>query len=223
MGLNKTTGNMYSFCSHTFNILKGSCINSCKYCYMKRFPQIPIHFDEKELKTDLGKGNTIFVGSSTDMFAEDIKKEWISKVLSYLRKYPDNNYILQTKNPKRYFEFINEFPYSCLFGTTIETSYEEEIKKVSNAPSIAQRKYWMERLKFGKVFITLEPLIDFNLSDLVEIIKEIHPDFVNIGADSNKKKDYSFQEPSKEKIESLIKELEKFTKVNLKDNLKRLL
>jgi molybdopterin converting factor small subunit len=37
-------------------------------------------FDEKELKTDLGKGNFIFVGSSCDMWAQNIPEEWIEKL-----------------------------------------------------------------------------------------------------------------------------------------------
>jgi len=34
---------------------------------------------KKELKTDLGNGNFIFVGSSCDLFANDIPKKWILK------------------------------------------------------------------------------------------------------------------------------------------------
>ena len=40
------------------------------------------------------------------------------------------------------------------------------------------------------------------------------------GADSNNKRN-NLPEPSKQKVEALIKELEKFTKVNQKSNLKR--
>lgn len=71
-----------------------------------------------------------------------------------------------------------------------------------------------------KIFLTLEPLMQFDLKEMVNWIKDINPDFVNIGADSKKN---SLLEPPKEKIEALIKELEEFTEIRLKSNLKRLL
>jgi len=50
-------------------------------------------------------------------------------------------------------------------------------------------------------------------------MKQVKPKWVNIGADS---KNHQLLEPSKEKVSALIKELQKFTKVKIKDNLKRL-
>lgn len=73
MGLNTSKGNMYEFITHTWNTIKGECYHDCSYCYMKRFGKLnKVRFDAKELKTDLGTGNFIFVGSSCDMFAENI-------------------------------------------------------------------------------------------------------------------------------------------------------
>jgi len=40
-------------------------------CYMKKWKQHSLHFDSKELLTDLGSYNFIFVGSGTDMTASD--------------------------------------------------------------------------------------------------------------------------------------------------------
>ncbi len=74
MSLRKQTGNMYSFVTHTWNPIKGRCPHECEYCYMRRFPQGPLHLDEKELWTDLGSGNFIFVGSGTDMWAEEVRE-----------------------------------------------------------------------------------------------------------------------------------------------------
>ena len=78
MGLNKSRGNMYSWVSHTWNTVKGQCYHDCSYCYMKTWGKLPkVRFDEKELKTDLGKGNIIFVGNTNDMFAH--KNPWIGE------------------------------------------------------------------------------------------------------------------------------------------------
>lgn len=71
MPLNESKGNMYDFITHSFNTIKGQCYHDCSYCYMKRWGNLrPARFDEKELNTDLGSGNFIFVGSSCDMWSE---------------------------------------------------------------------------------------------------------------------------------------------------------
>lgn len=209
---------MYSFCTHTWNAIKGKCSHDCSYCFMKVFPQAPLHLDEKEFKTDLGTGNTIFVGSSTDMFANDVPIEWIEKVLEYCRKF-DNTYIFQTKNVQRMLNCainnISPFPNKTIFGTTIETNRDALLIKYSSAP-ISR----FELKNFKRKFITIEPIMDFDLINFVKMIERIEPEFVNIGADS---KGHNLPEPSKEKIEMLITELKKFTKVNIKDNLNRLM
>ena len=76
--LNKSAGNMYDWVTHTWNTIKGKCYHSCSYCSIKsiakRFNSVQkdARFDSKELKTNLGSGNFIFVGSSNDMFSKDI-------------------------------------------------------------------------------------------------------------------------------------------------------
>ncbi len=218
MGLNIQKGQMYGFVSHTWNVIKGICPHDCSYCYMKVYKQNPMRFDEKELKTDLGSNNFIFVGSSCDMFANNgVKREWILKVLEVCRNYPKNTYLFQSKNPYRFVEFLKYFPKNMILGTTIETT---EVG-YSNAPSPSKRMCAMESVELFKVdkMVTIEPIIDFNLQTMVDWIKRINPKWVNIGADS---KGHNLPEPSKEKIEDLIKELEKFTEVKIKDNLRRL-
>ena len=214
--LNKQKGNMYGFVNFTWNAIKGKCPHDCEYCYMKVFPQGELHLDEKEFKTDLGKGNFIFVGSSCDMFAEVISKEWIIRILDYCKKFPENTYLFQTKNPLRFTDLRNELiSMNCILGTTIETNREGFSY---NAPTIQERIRGMEIKGFRKM-ITIEPIIDFDVTTLVSLIERTNPEFVNIGADS---KNHNLPEPSAFKIETLIKELKKFTKSISKDNLKRL-
>jgi protein gp37 len=190
---------------------------------MKRFPQKELWFDEKELKTDLGKDNFIFVGSSCDMFAKQgVQDEWIKRVLCFCRTYPENTYLFQTKNPQRFFDFedlLRLIPKKIL-ATTIESNRTMEVPS-KKAPIVDARAYWLGKIKFARRMVTIEPIVDFDLKEFVELIKEADPEFVNIGADSNSKRD--FTEPSKEKILKLIEELNKFTKIKKKENLGRLL
>lgn len=215
--MNEQKGNMYGWITHTWNAIKGKCSHDCSYCYMKRFPQNPIRLDEKELKTNLGENNFIFVGSSTDMFADDVPSEWIIKTLEHCNKYPKNTYLFQTKNPVMFHKYKEDFPQNCILGTTIESDGETP----SKAPTTEERVEWMEGEDlFGfRKMVTIEPIMDFWTMTLVDMIKRIRPEFVNIGADSGGN---NLPEPTPFKVECLIKQLEKFTKVNLKDNLKRI-
>ena len=61
-----------------------------------------------------------------------------------------------------------------------------------------------------------------DLPEFIEMIQHCQPVQVNIGANSNPKRN-KLPEPPKEKILELITELEKFTTVVQKKNLRRLL
>lgn len=218
MPLNESKGNMYDFVTHTWNSIKGKCFHDCSYCYMKRFGnQKPVRLDEKELKTDLGLDNFIFVGSSCDMFADDISAEWIIKTLDHCRKF-DNKYLFQSKNPGIFAHFSLLMP-KAVFCTTIESNrYYENI--MGNSPHPSFRSKVMKKITFIDKYVTIEPILDFDLIPFVDKIKQCNPQQVNIGADSG---GHNLPEPPKEKILELISELEKFTKVNQKKNLNRLL
>ena len=215
--MNKQKGNMYGFITSTWNPIKGKCSHDCSYCYMKVYPQKPLHLVEKELKDDLGSGNFIFVGSSTDMFAEDVQKVDIERVLEHCRDYPKNRYLFQSKNPERMYSLFEFFPKNAVFGTTIESNRTYPIQK---CPSPEARAWWIQQLNSVDVMVTIEPILDFDLDVMVKWIEGIHPKWINIGADS---KGHKLPEPSKEKIIALIQELRKFTEVKLKDNLKRII
>lgn len=76
---------MYEFVTHTWNPIKGKCYHDCSYCYMKKInPDAqPVRLVENELQGDFGINKFIFVGSSTDMFAQNVKDEWIKEVLDF--------------------------------------------------------------------------------------------------------------------------------------------
>lgn len=223
MGLNKSKGQMFTFVTHTFNVIKGVCPLDCIYCYCKDMVTKPLHLDTTEFKTDLGEGNIIFVGSSIDMFAEEVPIDWIAKTLSYCRTFDKNTYLFQTKNPKRYNQFWGVMPSNVILGITIETN--RDTSAISKAPSILDRVKYMSTdlspcLLFTEKTVTIEPIMDFDLELFVEYIRQIKPKFVSIGADS---KNHNLQEPSAHDVNKLIFELKKFTDVKIKSNLSRIL
>jgi len=232
--MTKAKGNMYSQISHTQNYIKGKCPHQCSYCYMnsinKRFgitPKEP-YLDEKELKVNLGKGNIIFIGSSFDMWAKDIPDEWIRTILNHLKKYPDNTYLFQSKNPKRFIDFNDLLPENCMVGTTIESDMIYPCMNVFIYPTNGKTPLPSDRTVISKVvlketqkrFVTIEPILNFGKGYFVDIIADCKPDFVNIGADSGNN---HLTEPPREKVLEFIAELEKFTTVYKKPNLDRLL
>ncbi len=220
MALNPSKGNMYDFVTHTWNTIKGACPHDCSYCYMKRWGELnPVRLDERELKTDLGIGYFIFVGSSCDMFAKDIPDEWIIKTLDLCKRFA-NQYLFQTKNPSRISTYLirSHLPKNSIVCTTIETNKWYPII-MNNSPHPINRAIEMSRLNV-KTYATIEPIMDFDLWDLVELIRFFNPVQVNIGADSGNN---GLPEPRKDKILALIKDLETFTIVKKKKNLDRLL
>jgi len=215
MPLNKQKGNMYAFVTHTWNPIRGKCPHDCSYCYMKVYPQADFRFIEKEMKANLGEGNFIFVGSSTDMWCPESCAEWIALTLGHTNHYR-NRYLFQSKNPARFLFYSDFFPKDTILGTTIETDFDYEC---SNAPLPYERLLAMEDIKLPKM-ISIEPIMDFNLDTLTDWVARIKPRFVSIGADS---KGHKLPEPSPEKIQQLIERLQGMTTVKIKDNLKRLL
>jgi len=181
---------------------------------MKIYKLPDLYFDKNEMRTNLGYHNIIFVGSSCDMFAENVPEIWIKKVLQYCEEF-DNQYLFQSKNPIRFNELITHFPDNTILGTTIETN--RLFPCMGNAPPPHLR---FLPARFQMKMITVEPIMEFDLNELVGFIKYNKPNWVNIGADSKK---HNLPEPSWGEIKELIYELQKFTVIKNKSNLERLM
>ena len=210
---------MYEFIKDTVNPLAGRCPHDCSYCYVKdlkkRFPAIrekysgELRLCEKTMKKNLGNGKTLFVCSCNDLFAEDVNSHHLFAILRWLKEY-DNTYYFQTKNPGRLSRLIPNLPEKKILCVTLESD------RMMNVPTYILA----DMADACHLQITIEPIREFDLEAFCSILRFIKPAQVNIGANTSKIK---LIEPSPEKVHSLISELEKFTKVHLKDNLKRLL
>ncbi|MDR1399415.1 MAG: DUF5131 family protein [Treponema sp.] len=227
MSLKNPRGDMYPFVDWLWNPIRGRCQHDCSYCYVKRIvkrfrrEQAEPHLVETELRANLGRFGVIFVCSGCDLFASDILDEYIIEVVAHTQRFPDNIYLLQTKNPQRIvsssFGISSGLHQIC---TTVETNRWVP-GVMGKAPPTSLRALAMARLaEQGYVTsITVEPIIDFDLEKMLQLIRMTKARQVNIGADSGKN---NLPEPPKEKILELIAELEKFTQVVQKKNLGRL-
>ena len=216
---------------HTYNPYPG-CEHECIYCYSpeayKRFSKCDLckafvphpHEERLEHPPKFKPSETWFVESMGDFaFVPEAYKEKIFKILA---SCPKTTFYLQSKNPEcaflvPYVDFDTEFPDNLVLGTTIETN-EYPRMFISEAPYPVFRKNALHQVSHQRKYITIEPIIDFNLDILVEWIKEIAPEFVYVGYLNplRKAKKLQIPEPPLEKTLKLINELKKFTEVRLK-------
>ena len=228
MGLNKCKGNMYDWITHTHTHLAGKCPHGCVYCSIqdlqRRFDSLsysgPLRLKEKEFDVQYGSGKVIFVENCNDLFADGVPVEWIDRILEHCDAWPKNEYIFQTKNPRRIEAGVWCFPPRCLIGTTVETNLDNDL---GGAPRRSGRLAALAGLdpRFAcKRFVTIEPIMDFDLDEFARMIISAKPDFVNIGADS---KGHGLPEPSFEKVMQLVDALKAAgIEVREKRNLDRL-
>lgn len=171
---NETNDNI-EWARWTWNPVTG-CNHGCHYCYAR---DIAIRFDghfkpifhpnrlaapqntkltnQNPKFTPEGNKN-VFVCSMADLFGDWVPDEWIDKVFDAIRNSPQWNYILLTKNPKRYLKL--QFPENVMIGATADTQKRAD----------AALKVFFE-LTDGKQFpnikfLSCEPLlekIDFGL------------------------------------------------------------
>ena len=223
-----TITKMFDLVTLTWNPLGGRCPFNCIYCWsmgekglvkrynMKKY-QGPPRLIEKEFKI-FKKGEFVFVQDMSDLFAGIIPKEYIERILEHIKKFPKNTFLLLTKNSKRYLEFEDRIPNNCICGVTVETNRDKGYRKISHAPLPTDRLAAMHLLKGNiRKMISIEPIMDFDLDYFVNEIEAIKPSFVYVGYDNYL---YGLPEPLLPKTKELIKQLEEFTKVRIKNYLK---
>lgn len=224
--MNKARGNMYPFVTHTWNPLAGECCINCSYCSTKRlkerYPVLkkkysgPPRIEAKELN-NLGKGNFIFVCAQNDLFAPNVHESIILEIHEHIDLYKENIYLIQSKNTQSMFGFYQlNWPSfltkNMILCTTLETNFGREV-----------RAGWFAEIDHYPKHVTIEPIMKFNEGAFVELLIDINPEQINIGADSNSNPDHL--EPTNAEIQSLLNLLHSRlpqAKVVLKDNLKRL-
>ncbi len=222
--LNKRAkGKMFNIVSGTWNPVTG-CLYNCKYCWARdlattklmnanRYKQgfKPI-LNENEFRSRFGKGDLIFVSDMGDLFGEFVQSEWIQKVFDHTAKFPEAKFLFMTKNPSRYYEFLDNMPSNAILGATIETNIDEIVKKnlLSNAPMPSQRYKAMKDLDWRMKIISIEPILDFDLETLSGWIRDIYPFLVYVGYDNY---NHELKEPSQSKTEQLLDNISDFTLV----------
>ncbi len=214
---------MFSIVTRTWNPVTG-CTHLCIYCWARRLAETKLknhsrykggfipRIHQKEFKTRFKEGEFVFVSDMGDLFCGGVDDEWILQVLNHIRKFPKTYFLFMTKNPERYEKFLDVMPSNAILGATIETNDDELYRtyKISHAPIPSLRYKAMKNLKWDKKFISIEPILDFDLYTFKNWIRDILPFMVYIGYDNYNNK---LPEPSLTKTMKLIEELSRFTLV----------
>lgn len=130
------------------------------------------------------------------------QNEEFQRIIDRTSKFPETRFLFCTKNPARYLSL--EFPDNCVLGATIES---DVIYSGTKAPSPMSRYKAMVQLKHLHKFISIEPVMKFDLSTMVYWMSRIGPEIVEIGGDN-----YGHGLPESEpwQVWALIKQLGKF-------------
>ncbi len=215
---------MFNIISQTWNPVTG-CTHYCIYCWARRFALTKLKNTKKyrdgfmpkihpeEFKKKFN-GGVVFVSDMGDLFSTGVPDEWILQVIEHIKKFPNTYFLFLTKNPRRYHDFIDKFPENAILGATIETNkddlYLNYKPRISNAPLPSERYKAMRDLDWGLKFISIEPILDFDLDMFVAWIKDVDPFMIYVGYDNY---GWRLPEPPLDKTMKLIEALSNFTLV----------
>ena len=210
----KPKGKMFNLVTETWNPVTG-CLYECKYCWARALANTKLKnshrysngfkpmLNDLEFRKKFKKGDFVFVSDMGDLFGSFVPAEWIRKVLDHVRQFPDALFLFLTKNPSRYLDFVLEMPENAILGVSIETNNDQRLKsqKISGAPPVTERYAAMKKLDWDKKFVSIEPILDFDLEILSGWIENIYPFLIYIGYDNY---NHNLAEPLMSKTQSLI-------------------
>ena len=207
---------MFPFITCTWNPLGGACQYNCKYCWAKALIAQnkwakyvgEARLCSGELEREFKDGDFVFVQDMTDLFGPWVDKVDILAVFDVIRNTPKADFLLLTKNPKRYLEFVDVLPSNVVLGCTVETNVYFE-SGISYAPSPFSRIDAMTMLADmvgNRLFYSVEPILEHSYPSFAKLLTRRRVWAVAVGYDNYGNK---LPEPPLEKTMQLIELLEK--------------
>jgi len=221
---------MFKTITRTWNPFTG-CRFTCSYCWARKLMEgrlrhltrykdgfLPtLHPDR--VNPHFRPGDFVFVCDLGDIaFAPVVVKDL---VMAVVRNHPDTRFLLQSKDPGVFANYFGGYRFheaNLYLGTTLETNRWDGYR-FSSAPSPHNRYAELKQYS-GHKFISIEPIMDLDVEIMVDWLREIQPDIVEVGADNYRS---DLPEPSWGKVEALLEALRKFVPTVVeKDGLQRL-
>jgi len=208
------------YCSKSFQKTMKRQRHNCRYinqelgeskCYLYE-----PHFHYERLFDSLPRTSGdqfIWVNSSSDIyFSEEL---WINIILERVKKLQAKTFFFQSKAPECFNKY--DFPQNTVLGITLETNRDkeyfkvpEEFKKkgydlISKAPLPIKRFKDFLEIEHERKRITIEPILDFDLEEFFDLIKQINPEKIYLGFDTKK---CNLNNPGTEKTKAFIQKIQ---------------
>jgi len=212
------TWNPYVGC--TYSCYRGGCwARRLALDKLNHLPRYRDGFKPKLVESELTKSFKPgeFIGVSLMGDISFATKEEVLRILKRIEQFPLTWFLIQSKNPKKFWEWDVIFPPNVYLGTTIETNRDYVLTK---APPPMNRYINLANYPHSQKFLSIEPIMDFDLGVLVEWVVKINPHIIEVGADNYNN---NLPEPKWEDVERLLESLRKICpKVIEKEGLERL-
>lgn len=217
---------MFKSVTKTWNVFVG-CRFDCTYCNARkaaetRLRHIPRYSDgftpklvEEELNRKFKPGEFIFVAYMGDIFWASSHE--VERILERIKQFPDTCFLIQTKSPSTFFTFPSPIPSNVVLGTTIETNRDFH---TTEAPLPIDRFRQLAENPHPHKFLSIEPIMDFDLNVMTVWIDALKPQIIEVGADNYHN---HLPEPPWEKVEALLERLRAICPIVMeKEGLERL-
>ena len=133
---------------------------------------------EHQLTKTFKPSDTVFVVSMGDLFGSWVPDEWIGRVLTATKRSPGTTFFFETKNPVRYYGFLEQLPKTAIISTTIETNRQSLLDGLEGykAPPVEERRRALRDIGWPRKHVSVEPIMDFDLDVMASWVVEILTD-----------------------------------------------
>lgn len=183
------------YCERSFQAqLKRWAKQKCKLCY-----EYTPHAHPERLTQSLPRtGYMQFIFTVANGDIASCPTAFLEKIVERIKQETEKWFLIQSKNPATFNRV--KFPRNVILGTTIETNRDELYEGISNAPLPSKRFQDLLTVTHKTKMLTVEPVIDFDVSILISWIEKLNPCMIWLGYDS--KRNY-LSEPELAKVKML--------------------